>query len=232
MRRFAPLLVLALAGCGSAPVAELPAPVGPPVSRPLTEHPAGSVQPIPSDSLVLYGNDVKVDRARDRVTFGGRSAPTCREPIDGATLDRGARVAVLCGRERALDIYDAATLERLGRTGAGIGPTAVVTDGVELLWVTDLLGDALLVYRLRPFQLIRRVHLGGGPYAIAFDRERRGLWIALAGTNRLVHYSAGSRPVILEDLPSIRNAREIFVSDDTVTVQSDRERQTLRLRSR
>ena len=96
-------------------------------------------------------------------------------------LDRGKRIAVLCGRERVLDIYDAKTLKRLGRAGAGIGPTGLATNGVELLYVMDALGKALLVYHLRPFELIRRVHLGGGPYAIAYDRERWGLWIALAG---------------------------------------------------
>ena len=94
-------------------------------------------------------------------------------------LDRGKQIAVLCGRERVLEIYDTETLKRLGRVGAGIGPTGLATDGVELLYVTDALGEALLVFHLRPFELIRRVHLGGAPYAIAYDRERWGLWIAL-----------------------------------------------------
>jgi hypothetical protein len=233
VRRLAPLLVLALAGCGSAPAAELPAPAGPPRSPALTEQPAGEIAPIVSEPIPTVESGFELDRANDRLSSAaGRSTATCREPIASAALDRGARVAVLCGRERVLDIHDAKTLERLGRTGAGIGPTAVATNGVELLHVTDLLGDALLVYSLRPFQLIRRVHLGGGPYAIAYDRERRGLWIALAGSNRLVNYSAGTRPVIREDLPSIRDAREVIVTDDTVTVRSERERQTLRLRSR
>ena len=147
-------------------------------------------------------------------------------------LDRGKRVAVLCGRERVLDIYSASTLERLGRAGAGIGPTELTTDGVELLYVTDSLGDALLVYHLRPFELIRRVHLGGGPYAIAYDRERRGLWVALAGANRLVNYSAGNRPVIRETLPSIRDARAVSVDGDVVTVVGQGERQVLRLRKK
>ena len=82
---------------------------------------------------------------------------------------------MLCGRERVLEVYDARTLERLGRTGAGIGPVGLATDGVQLLYVTDVEGDALLVFHLRPrFELIRRVHVIGGPYAISFDKEPLG----------------------------------------------------------
>ena len=112
---------------------------------------------------------------------------------------------MLTGRERTLEIYDATTLKRLAKTGAGIGPAGLATDGVEILYVTDVEGDALLVFHLRPrFELIRRVHQIGGPYAIAFDRERWGLWMTLARTNQLINYAAGSRPVWRETFPSIR----------------------------
>ena len=93
-------------------------------------------------------------------------------------LDRGKQIAVLCGRERTLEIYDATTLERLGqdrrrdRADRRSPPTASRSSTSP-----TSLGDALLVFHLRPFELIRRVHLIGGPYAIAFDRERWGLWI-------------------------------------------------------
>jgi hypothetical protein len=130
------------------------------------------------------------------------SARTCRQPTAVALLDRGARVAVLCGRERVLDVYDARTLRRLGRTGAGIGPVGLATDGVQLLYVTDVEGDALLVFHLRPhFQLIRRVHVIGGPYDIAFDKDDWELTIGLKRTGQVVKYAAGNRPVLRETLP-------------------------------
>jgi hypothetical protein len=139
-----------------------------------------------------------LDRARDRlIAADGRSVRTGREPIDVEMLDRGKKVAVLTGRERTLEVYDAQTLERLGKTGAGIGPTSLATDAVEILYVTDVKGDALLVFHLRPrFELIRRVHQSGGPYAITFDRERWGLRITLQSTGQVVDYAAGSRPVL------------------------------------
>ena len=36
----------------------------------------------------------------------------------------------------------------------------MVSDGEDATYVIDALGEALLVYRRSPFQLIRRVHLG------------------------------------------------------------------------
>jgi hypothetical protein len=189
---------------------------------------------IGTQSVAPEAEGFKLDRSRDRlIAADGRSVQTGREPIDVAILDRGKKVAVLTGRERTLEIYDATTLERVGKTGAGIGPTALATDNVEILYVTDVKGDALLVFHLRPrFELIRRVHQIGGPYAIAFDRERWGLWMTLARTNQLVNYAAGSRPVLRETFPSIRNATNVVVNDDTVTVLSEDESQDLRVRSR
>ena len=173
-----------------------------------------------------------LDSARDRLIVGARSTRTCSEPIAAAMVERGKQIAVLCGRERVLDLYDTTTLKRLERVGAGIGPTALATNGVELLYVTDVLGNALLVYHTRPFEFIRRVHLGGGPYAIAYDRGHWGLWIALVGSNRLVNYAAGARPVPRAEFPSIRNAREVIPAGATITVRSETETQVVRRRSK
>ena len=138
-------------------------------------------------------------RCRARPARAGRwrlGDGPCREPTAVALLDRGAKVAVLCGRERVLEVYDARTLERLGRTGAGIGPVGLATDGVQLLYVTDVEGDALLVFHLRPrFELIRRVHVIGGPYAISFDKARWELTLTLSKAGKTVRYAAGNRPV-------------------------------------
>src|SRR3954452_11005823 len=154
------IAVAALTGCGSTAPAGLPAPARPPTSPPLTTAPAGEVengQQVVEDTLVDAGRTYTIDRDTDKLELVAGamtgSAHTCREPVALAMADRGARIAVLCGRERVLDVYDSATLKRLGRTGAGIGPTDLATDGSRLLYVTDALGQSLLVYRLRPFKL-------------------------------------------------------------------------------
>ncbi|MDA0184417.1 hypothetical protein OJ997_29200 [Solirubrobacter phytolaccae] len=120
---------------------------------------------------------------------------TCRDQLATQWLKGETQFAVLCGRERTVELYDVNSGKRVATAGAGIGPTAMVTDGKDATYVVDSKGDALLVYRRSPFQLIRRVHIIGGPYAITFDRERWGLDITLSdGT--VVHYKAGWRPVL------------------------------------
>ena len=229
MRRLLLLLVVLVAGCGSESPAELPAPAGPPASPALTVKPAGESGNQP---IVSFESTPKLDRARDRISFEGRSATTCREPVDVAVLSRGARFAVLCGRARVVDVYDAKTLKRLGRVPAGIGPTQLASDNVDVFYVIDAPGESLLVFHQTPLELIRRVHLGGGPYAIAFDKERWGLWITLNGRNQLVNYAAGIRPVLRDTFPSIQNARRVTVGDDSVWVLGATGSQVLRLRSR
>lgn len=211
--------------------AELPAPAGPPVSSPLAKAPAGMVERIYPNEPILSVTGPRL--VGGELTNGKRSVRTGRDPIAVAMLDRGKKIAVLTGRARTLELYDAATLERVGEADAGIGPTALTTDEVEILYVTDVKGEALLVYHLRPrFELIRRVHVGGGPYAIAYDKERWGLWMALPRVNKLVHYAAGSRPIWRETFPMIRDAREVYVDGEDIEVRSEREAQVVRPRSR
>ena len=126
---------------------------------------------------------------------GAPRLAACRDQLASQWLAGETRLAVLCGRERSVEVYDVRTGKRLATASAGIGPTAMVTDGKDATYVIDALGEALLVYRRVPFQLIRRVHLGGGPYAIAFDRERWELRIGLRDGQ--VHYKAGWRPVLV-----------------------------------
>lgn len=129
------------------------------------------------------------------VADGAPKVASCRDQLATQWLADKAQLVVLCGRERTVDVYDVASGKRVGSTGAGIGPTDLVSDGKDAMYVVDSEGDALLVYRRSPFQLIRRVHIIGGPYAIAFDRERWGLDITLSDKT-VVHYKAGWRPVL------------------------------------
>ncbi len=166
-RRSALLAALALAGCGSTPAAELPAPAVAPAAHP------------------------GLDSRHDRLTVGGRSARTCREPIDLTSYDSDRLIAVLCGRERVVQLFDR-SLRRVASAPAGTGPARVASDGRANLYVTDAVGESLLVYHLHPrFELIRRVGLPGSPSAISFGARR--LRIALG--KRVVEYAAGSRPV-------------------------------------
>ena len=225
MRRALLALIPVLAACGSTPPADLPAPAGPGASPPLATRPAGVVTP---GRFAAPAGPLRIDRARDTLTVAGRTARTCREPVAAAAVDDGRRIAVLCGRARVLDVYDGATLRRLGRTPAGIGPARLATDTGSILYVTDAVGEALLVFHLRPrFELIRRVSLPGGPYAIAYDPATWSLWITLTERNLVVEYAAGNRPVPRRSFASVRAPTAVTVQSRRVTVYGPDARQVL-----
>lgn len=175
MLRVASLLgLLALAGCGSQPVSDLPPAAGPAISPPLRERPEGTVS---------------------RGTLPARPA----DP--GVVLDRRARTLTTPA----------------GRAPAGIGPTQVISDGGELLYVTDTAGGGVLVFHTRPeLELTRRVALpGAAPYALALDREHNRLWVTLTATNEVAELLGGARPGVLRRHRAVRQPDAIAVDERT-----------------
>lgn len=175
---------LAVAGCGSATVAELPPAAGPARAPALTATPAG------------------------RVVAAGRAAA----PRPAATaVASGRALAVLSARERVLELVDPRTRATIARAAAGVGPTHVVAVS-DRLYVTDTRGGALLVFATRPeLALVRRVYLPGGPYAIAHDPVRHRLWVTLTARNEVVSLPANGRPRPLVRLPTVRGPRRVAV---------------------
>jgi DNA-binding beta-propeller fold protein YncE len=136
------------------------------------------------------------------------------QPGGLAALDDGRAVAVVSVRERVLELYDATTLESLGRTPVGAGPTHVVGGSEGRVYVVDTSGDGLLVVETRPkLEIHRRLPLLGGPYGIAVDRERRRLWVTLTETNEVVELSGGARPRLLRSFPAVRQPNTVAVDE-------------------
>jgi hypothetical protein len=80
------------------------------------------------------------------------------------------------------------------RIPVGIGPTDVVGDRKNYAYVTDAVGNAVLVVRLRPrLEITRRVHVPGSPYRIELDRARRRLLVTTR-TRGVVELTADARP--------------------------------------
>jgi len=190
----------------------------PPAATPVHSPPSHVAVPTPSPFGISEAEiaespaTVRVDRRRDLLISHGRTARTCREPVDFAGYDSGRLLAVLCGRARVVQLFDAATLKAVAKAPAGTGPARLATDGRADLYVTDVVADALLVYHLHPrFELIRRVDLPGGPWAIAHDPGRSALWITLTGLNRVVEFADGSRPVPVRSYPTVRQPNELAV---------------------
>lgn len=139
-----------------------------------------------------------------------------RQPGGVAPVDGGRAVAVVSVRDRVVELFDARPpYRRLGRANAGVGPTHVVSDDANTLYVTDTAGDALLVFRAQPeLELRRRLAMPTSPYGIDIDTERQRLFVTLQGTNRLVKLSTKG-PRTVATIPTVRQPRSVAVDDRT-----------------
>jgi len=239
-RRLAPwpaavAAALVLAGCGSRPAGELPAAATPAASPMVSAEPAGRV--VRSGGAAVAGR--LEEGSGVRATAGGRTfevlerenalrvteegredgrevarLPTGLQPVAVTALGEDRQVAVLSARERVVELFDARTLKRIGRANAGTGPTRLVSNGENYVYVTDTTAGALLIFRLAggEFRLDRRYRLAGAPYAIGYDSVKRRLWVTLTATNELVELSAGRRPRELRRFPSVRQPDVLAVA--------------------
>jgi DNA-binding beta-propeller fold protein YncE len=146
------------------------------------------------------------------VLEGGRRVALLDAPRQpggvAATADRD-HVGVVGVRERALEIYDAESLEATDRVDVGVGPTHVVGAG-ERFFVVDTRGNALLEVRLDPLRIHRRTHLEGAPYGIAIDRVRRRYWVTLTARNEVAELTDHR---VLRRFPTVRQPNSVAVDE-------------------
>jgi DNA-binding beta-propeller fold protein YncE len=133
--------------------------------------------------------------------------PAPRQPGGvAATADR-SHVGVVGVRERALEVFDTRTLESEGKVSVGLGPTHLVGGG-ERFFVVDTRGNALLEVRLDPLRVHRRTQLGGTPYGIALDTERRRYWVTLTAFNEVAELTDHR---VLRRFPTVRQPNSVAV---------------------
>lgn len=135
--------------------------------------------------------------------------PAPRQPGGVAVTADGRHVAVVGVRERAIEVFDTATLRSLGRVSVGIGPTHVVAVG-RRFFVVDTRGNSLLELRLDPLRVHRRTHLEGAPYGIAVDTSRATprFWVTLTARNRVVELTDRHA---LRSLPTVSQPNSVAV---------------------
>ncbi len=104
---------------------------------------------------------------------------TARQPGGVAVTDDGL-VGIVSVGELVLEVFEASTLDSLGRADAGEGPTHIVAGPENRFYVTDTTGDAVLIYEARPEpEQVNSVSLPGQPYGIAIDPEHGHLWVTI-----------------------------------------------------
>lgn len=169
----------------------------------------------PHDATVARGRIFVGDEFGDTVTVleGDRTVATLEAPEQpGGVAAAGGYVAVVAVAERLLEVYDARSLESVGRVPAGLGPTHVVADR-HRAWVADTDGDAIRSFGLgadpRP---LSTTALEGEPYGIAADGDRRRLWVTLTARNQLVEFDiSGVQPVEIGRFSTLRQPNSVAV---------------------
>ncbi len=124
------------------------------------------------------------------VIEGDEVVETVDAPVQpGSVAAADDVVAVIAVAERVLTLFDPRTLEELGTTSGGEGPTHVRALG-NRGFVTDTEGDAILEFSLSKSgpELVNETPLEGTPYGIAIDEERKRLWITLTALNEVVEF--------------------------------------------
>jgi DNA-binding beta-propeller fold protein YncE len=186
------------------------------VTLPDGERDSVAVGAFPHDAAVAGGRIFAADERGGTVSVvegeSVRRIPVARQPGGVAAVDGGRKVAVVSVRERVLELYDADTLERVGRAPAGAGPTHVVAAEGGLAYVVDTAGDGLLVFETRgKLRILRRYPLLGSPYGIAADLRNGRLWVTLTERNQLVELATSARPHRLATYPTVRQPNTVAV---------------------
>jgi hypothetical protein len=188
------------------------------ISLPDGRSRATQVGRFPHDAAATAGRVFVADELGDTLTVlsRGRLVRRLRTAIQpgGIAATGTGEIALVAVRERVVVLYDARSLDELARVPAGVGPTHVVSDGSDLLFVVDTQGDALLLLHTRPrLEIVRRVRLRGRPYGLAIDRRRRRLWVTLTARNRVAELTATRLPRGLGERPTVRQPNSVTVDE-------------------
>jgi hypothetical protein len=110
-------------------------------------------------------------------------------------------LAVVAPRARELELRSTASGRVIERAPAGVGPTQVACRG-PWCYVLDVQGHGLLVFSVRPLELVRRQYIRGRPSALRLDRTRGVLVVTVPERRVMAEYSAGARPHLLRESPA------------------------------
>ncbi|MDP8954012.1 MAG: YncE family protein [Actinomycetota bacterium] len=169
----------------------------------------------PHDAAAVDGRTFVADEigGTTSVIEDGAVVRAFPEPVQpGGVVVTGGRVGVVDVRGNTLSVYDTAGTRSFGSVEAGAGPTHAVADDRGGVVVADTRGDALLVFRLDPPELVERVALPGTPYGLAVDPRRDMLWVTLTAANRLVGFRLTDGPLEqVTSLPTVRQPNTVAV---------------------
>jgi DNA-binding beta-propeller fold protein YncE len=171
----------------------------------------------PHDAAAVGDRVFVADEHSDQVSVlrGARPLRTLPAPHQpgGIAAVGGRWVALVAVSARVLQVYDAHSLQALGRVAAGVGPSHIVARG-RLAYVADTQGDRILTYRIGPRpRLLSRTPAPGTPYGLAVDSARDRLWVTLTATDRVAEFALGPRPRLLATYPTLAQPNSVAVDE-------------------
>ncbi len=145
----------------------------------------------------------------------GREVETVETDLKpgGVAVTESGLVGVVGVQGLTLEVFEADTLDSLGRVDAGEGPTHVKAGPENRFYVTDTRGDAVFVYGARPKpKRLDRIPLPGSPYGIAVDPRRDHLWVTLTARQQVVQFALeGDALREIARYPTVRQANTVAV---------------------
>ncbi|MDO9352292.1 MAG: YncE family protein [Solirubrobacteraceae bacterium] len=124
----------------------------------------------------------------------------------------GGQVAVVSVRANTISLVDLSTLRSGPSQSAGYGPSHAVAGDDGRVFVADTRGGAILTYETKPrLKAVARLDLGGSPYGLAIDVERRRLWVTDSGADELVEVSIDGEARKVGTKPTVQQPNTVAV---------------------
>lgn len=135
-------------------------------------------------------------------------------PQPGGVAAVGDYAAVADVQGNGVWVYDGATRRQVAQGPAGLKLTHAVTLGERLAAFADTDGGAIIVMRIDPrLTQVSRIDAPGKPYGMAYDRQRRRLYVTLTAANlmRVIDMADASAPRVLADVATVQQPNSVAV---------------------
>jgi len=166
-----------------------------------------------SDGTTVVTNEMGggVVFVRDRAVVGSLPAGP---PQPGGAAAVGTYAAVADVQGNGVWVYDGASRRQVAQQQLGTKLTHAVALSGDLVAFADTDGGAVLIARIEPkVTEVATVESPGKPYGLAYDPERRRLFVTLTATNQLqvVDMANPSTPRIAGVVPTVRQPNSVAV---------------------
>jgi DNA-binding beta-propeller fold protein YncE len=148
---------------------------------------------------------------RDGAVIGSLPAGPV-QPGGVAAVGRYAAVADVEGN--GVWVYDATTRQQVAQAPVGVKLTHAVGLAGDLAAFADTEGGAVLIEHIDPqITQVAKVDVPGNPYGLAYDVQRRRLFVTLTASNllRMIDLTDPTRPRILGDVPTVQQPNSVAV---------------------